>query len=316
MASRNENLQFRDKRQMRNNKYYDYITTNRSKSTLYIGVTNNLARRLYYHHENRGDQRTFAGKYHCYNLVYCEVYENIEEAINREKDIVMVDCEGNVEYLQIYYGDFLTFAEIRDFPFDDRPLKIDIISKEYGPDDVEFILDEGFSGRADEISIADWYISSFPTTQSTEYLIKSRQRFQDEALSRFIFEFSADRNTRYYTWKVIFPMFLIIFMSWTVFWIPPSQIGPQIGLSVTSMLTLIAYRFAIGNIIPNVDYLTRFDKFVFGSTLLIFLALVEAVTTGSLSVSDRGELAQKIDWFSRIFFPVAFVLVVLYAFLL
>jgi len=41
---------------------------------------------------------------------------NQRRVFKQEKDIVMVDCEGNVEYLQIYYGDFLTFAEIRDFP--------------------------------------------------------------------------------------------------------------------------------------------------------------------------------------------------------
>ena len=67
--------------------YYVYITTNQSKTTLYIGVTDNLARRLEEHYENRGNKKTFAGKYHCYNLVYCEVHKSIEEAINREKEI-------------------------------------------------------------------------------------------------------------------------------------------------------------------------------------------------------------------------------------
>lgn len=68
-------------------KYYVYITTNFNKSTLYIGVTNNLARRLQEHYDSRDDESSFAGKYHCYNLVYCEIYENILDAINREKEI-------------------------------------------------------------------------------------------------------------------------------------------------------------------------------------------------------------------------------------
>jgi putative endonuclease len=68
-------------------KYYVYITTNKSKSTLYIGVTNNIARRLEEHYENKDNENNFAGKYHCYNLVYCEVYERIEEALEREKQI-------------------------------------------------------------------------------------------------------------------------------------------------------------------------------------------------------------------------------------
>lgn len=231
-----------------------------------------------------------------------------------EQNIVWVNCEGAVEYAQIYYGDVLTLSDVKNFPFDSRPLRIDIVSKAYSTDEVLFSLDESYTGRSEEFSIVDWYISTHPTVNSSEYVLKSR--IGQKSYSRFIFEYNADRNTRYYIWKVIFPMFLIVFMSWTVFWIPPSQIGPQIGLSVTSMLTLIAYRFAIGNIIPNVDYLTRFDKFVFGSTLLIFIALVESVTTGSLSVKGKGELAERIDFYSRIFFPSAFILIVIYSFLL
>lgn len=67
--------------------YYLYITTNLNKTTLYIGVTNNLARRLEEHYENRGVKKAFAGKYQCYNLVYCEVYKSVEEAIRREKEV-------------------------------------------------------------------------------------------------------------------------------------------------------------------------------------------------------------------------------------
>jgi putative endonuclease len=67
--------------------YYLYITTNPRKTTLYIGVTNNLPRRLQEHLENKNNEDTFSGKYHCYNLVYCEVYETMTDAIRREKEI-------------------------------------------------------------------------------------------------------------------------------------------------------------------------------------------------------------------------------------
>lgn len=67
--------------------YYTYILTNPSKTTLYVGVTNNLAIRLQQHFEHRGNPVTFTGKYHCYNLIYFEEYTDINEAIRREKEI-------------------------------------------------------------------------------------------------------------------------------------------------------------------------------------------------------------------------------------
>jgi putative endonuclease len=72
---------------MKNHTYYIYITTNSEKTVLYIGVTNNLVKRLNEHYENRGKPETFAGKYYCYNLVYWEVYQFVNQAISREKEL-------------------------------------------------------------------------------------------------------------------------------------------------------------------------------------------------------------------------------------
>jgi putative endonuclease len=72
---------------MWNYNFYINITTNPVKTVLYVGVTNDLTRRLSEHFENKGNKRTFAGKYYCYNLVYYEHFTHIDQAIAREKEI-------------------------------------------------------------------------------------------------------------------------------------------------------------------------------------------------------------------------------------
>ena len=67
--------------------YFVYITTNPRKTTLYVGVTNDLPRRLHEHFMNCGNPTTFAGKYYCYNLIYYERHTQVEHAIEREKEI-------------------------------------------------------------------------------------------------------------------------------------------------------------------------------------------------------------------------------------
>ncbi|MFC4348527.1 GIY-YIG nuclease family protein [Kordiimonas lipolytica] len=63
--------------------YYVYILTNRPHGTLYIGVTNNNARRITEHRDGKGSR--FAHKYNLRRLVYVEPYDTVEEAIAREK---------------------------------------------------------------------------------------------------------------------------------------------------------------------------------------------------------------------------------------
>jgi len=72
---------------MWNYNFYIYVTTNPTKTALYVGVTNDLSRRLFEHIENKGNNASYAGKYHCYNLIYYEHFSNIEHAIEREKEI-------------------------------------------------------------------------------------------------------------------------------------------------------------------------------------------------------------------------------------
>ena len=60
-----------------------YVMTNAPHGTLYIGVTADLAARIYQHREGTGSQ--FCRKHGLIRLVYAEHYDRIEEAIAREK---------------------------------------------------------------------------------------------------------------------------------------------------------------------------------------------------------------------------------------
>ena len=63
--------------------FYTYIITNERKTTLYVGVTNNIARRMYEHKHGINDG--FSKRYNLHILVYVEQYPDAETAIAREK---------------------------------------------------------------------------------------------------------------------------------------------------------------------------------------------------------------------------------------
>ena len=65
--------------------YYVYIMSSNNKNSIYIGVTNDLKRRVLEHKNHLNDG--FSAKYNCVNLVYFEKFNDIETAIKREKQL-------------------------------------------------------------------------------------------------------------------------------------------------------------------------------------------------------------------------------------
>ena len=63
-----------------------YIMTNKNKTTLYIGVTNNLCRRIY-EHKNHLIKNSFTGKYNLTDCIYYEEFPYFGLAIKREKEL-------------------------------------------------------------------------------------------------------------------------------------------------------------------------------------------------------------------------------------
>ena len=63
-----------------------YILTNKYNTTLYIGVTSNLIDRIY-EHKTGLYIKSFTKRYNLHKMVYYENFHNIEEAIDREKQL-------------------------------------------------------------------------------------------------------------------------------------------------------------------------------------------------------------------------------------
>ncbi len=224
---------------------------------------------------------------------------------------VAIGPGGQVTYFQRYYGSLASHHTLHDFPFDKHKLVITLFPFDSPASKVQLSVNVDFTGRRDLLSISDWTIKSVEArTRSLEPGYKF-----GKAVSVFDLEIVAHRIASYYLWKVILPLCLIVAMSWCVFWIPPLSSGTQIGLSSTSMLTLIAFIFATSNMVPELGYLTRLDQFIIGSTIIVFLSLLESVLTSNLvSHETKGVVTFSVDRVCRIVFPMAFVTMIFLVF--
>ncbi len=66
-------------------KYYTYILASKPNGTLYVGVTKDLIKRVYEHKNDFNEG--FTKKYSVHNLVYYEIFDDINNAISREKNL-------------------------------------------------------------------------------------------------------------------------------------------------------------------------------------------------------------------------------------
>ncbi len=78
--------------------YYVYILASKKNGTLYIGVSNDLVRRVYEH--KQGLTEGFTKKYRVENLVYYEEYEDIYQAIEREKQMKKWKRKWKIELIE------------------------------------------------------------------------------------------------------------------------------------------------------------------------------------------------------------------------
>ncbi|MFC1825129.1 hypothetical protein ACFL9T_20645 [Thermodesulfobacteriota bacterium] len=227
---------------------------------------------------------------------------------------VTVAQDGTVRYDQRYIGALSQPLKLSDFPRDRHQFTIQFAAAGHTAEKLIFVPDVARSkekmtggGISRELSLPDWKIVKY------EALVHPYEPVPEIRGAGFAFQFEAKRYWIYYFWQMIVPLAVIVAMSWAAFWIDPSLAAPQIGVATSSILSLVAYRFVLGSLLPRLPYMTRMDYFMLGSTVLVFMALVEVILTSALAYGERSELARRMDRLSRFAFPAIFLLVFIWS---
>ena len=224
-------------------------------------------------------------------------------------DSVDVESDGTVIYRQRFVGAFTQSLRLQSFPFDRQTFRLHFVAVRYRTNEVLFVpderwIDEGLrqgAGISQSITLPDWSIEKW-NTESLVYRLAPGVEY-----AGYAFQFTASRNVQHYILKIILPLVLIVMMSWTVFWTDPTNSNAQFSIAATSMLTLIAYRFAVDTQLPRLPYMTRLDVFFLISTLLVFFSLIEVLITTILDNNQQRVQAKKIDRYCRVIVPAIFV---------
>jgi hypothetical protein len=197
---------------------------------------------------------------------------------------------------------------LRKFPFDAQTLEVIV-----HPNRVNL-------GRVDFIATPDaaWMTTEFETySPLASWRLAGLGARLDQApgphggeISEMRFEIRLRRRWQFYLWKLCLPLLLMVCLSWSVFWVDPRDLGNQVQIAVTTILTIIAFGLALSFTLPRISYLTFLDAFFLTSYVFVFAAMLELMMVHVSYRRDRARQAARIRRASRWAVPLAYVTVI------
>jgi hypothetical protein len=227
--------------------------------------------------------------------------ENLRDWKERRGGYVLIDAEGNVLIIQRLTLTLFNPMDLREFPFDRQVLQVRMQPLFASTREMILYPLKKYVQKAANLYVNGWKVEDPLVETGTDFAPLRGTSFSTMQIRVPVF-----REKDFFVRKLIVPIGLIVLMSWTIFWINPDQFAPQLGLGATSMLTIIAYQFALGNSLPRISYHTRADNFILWSLIFVFMALVEAGITAGLVSAGKRQIALRIDRVCRVTFPAVY----------
>jgi len=222
----------------------------------------------------------------------------------------LVDGRGVVTFARRLWVKLSYPLDFRDFPRDRHRWRVTLWPVVSRADEVLFHPLRRVTGMNERLSIQGWRVGAPRPRAST-----AARAARAGTYARFDVELDLERDWGYYAWKLGLPLTLIVLMAYGVYFIPATAVAQQIGLGMTSMLTLIAYMLALGGGLPRISYLTRADHFFVGSAVLVFLGLVKGILTIVLAQGADTRVIDRANRWGRWIYPSAMLLNFAHAFL-
>jgi Neurotransmitter-gated ion-channel ligand binding domain/Neurotransmitter-gated ion-channel transmembrane region len=220
--------------------------------------------------------------------------------------------DGTVRYLEKFSVKVSSNMHLRSFPFDEQDLEIYIHPFTPQRKRVMLTADPDSTGISGEsyTPLPLWDTSTVTYRSVTGHLGKG-----DQARSHFVFGIHVKRHSEYYVFRIFVPLFLMVAISWGVLWIPPTDLNSQLLISVTTVLTLVAFSVAVSNVLPPVPYVTFYDSFFLVCFFFILLTIGEAIVVHTIHGKNRTTAVRLRTSTRRLFLPLFVVFASLMAFI-
>ncbi len=243
-----------------------------------------------------------------------EFYFNTTEILKTRSDILAFNFISNDFYVSRYIDNVSKFRStipfnFKNFPFDSQQIdfRVDSVPLSFweGDEFVDVFLDLELDEIVDDPTV--WANETIFGWSVTDFSIEYIQ--ENEAVVAVM---TLQRDYFYFLLKVMFPIILIVFISWSVFLIHPRAIEAKVNVTIVCLLALIAYNFVIEDNLPKVSYITIMDTFILTSYVFAALTTIFAIYSYRYFVITEGDKIKlnTMDKFVRNYSFIFFIIAV------
>lgn len=214
--------------------------------------------------------------------------------------MVRIQPNGDCMRSEMITVEARTKFDLRKFPHDSQKLDVIFGVMGFSADEVR-LQAAGISGYQPDqylrVSVPQWELMSIEMVEN---------QISSENFSSVILQFPVQRKWFYVARLVVAPLLIICLLSWSVFWMDRSALGNRMSVSFVGILTAVAYQTKVGDILPQIAYLTRIHAFLAISFFLMCATALVNLAVGAYERKGQYDLAHRIDKSCRWAFPLLY----------
>ena len=158
-------------------------------------------------------------------------------------------------------------SEFQKFPFD------------------RIVTSAGFVFQDTDLNTSELYNTEFVIDRGNEYLYEWEITHHDldccptkiygqGVQQEVFFNYELTRKSFYYILKIILPVIFLVYLSFSVFWIPARELESKLAVSLGSLLTLVVFQFTFGDGLPKINKISILDAWILISYLFTGLSTI------------------------------------------
>lgn len=220
-----------------------------------------------------------------------------------EERALGIHSTGEIIYRERFSAKIQADFDLKRFPFDDQEFHIYIESFIYEHHDLELAPLERIIGFGENLGEEEWILQEIKTKVTDREDIRSET---GDTFSELELDLEIHRQPNYYVNRVIIPILFIVLIFCATFLLFNYEM--QLTASTTSLLTLVAFDFAISDSLPNLAYMTLMDSFIMVSFILAAMAIIINLIFLRLEQLGKKELAKKMNFGALVGFPIMYII--------